>query len=156
VADQFAVRCGRCSGKMGDPGIDPTDRIDRIGTIRGDPVADEEIFRDRFVHPFFEPMLFFNRPSAIADFPDLIMGLKLPAHRAGLLGHVVASEKRAKEIFIYIVPIDPAYKTEVRGHVPAVQRLAEGWSGNKNNQKENKKRHRLILKRMAEDCQHEE
>jgi hypothetical protein len=92
-------------------------------------------------------MLFFNRPPAIADFPDLIRGLKLLAHRAGLPG---------KEIFIYIVPLDPAYKTEVRGHVPAVQRLAEGWSGNKNNQKENEKRHRLILKRMAEDCQHEE
>jgi hypothetical protein len=48
-------------------------------------------------------MLFFNHPSAIADFPDLIMGF--------------------------------------------VQRLAEGWSGNKNNQKENEKGHRLILKK---------
>ena len=73
--------------------------------------------------------------------------VKLPADRAGLPG---------KEIFIYIVPLDPAYKTEVRGHVPAVQRLAEGWSGNKNNQKENEKTHRLILRRMREDCQHQE
>jgi hypothetical protein len=34
--------------------------------------------------------------------------------------------------------------------------LAETRSGDKNNQKENKKGHQLILKRMAEDCQHEE
>ena len=75
VAHQFAVRCGRCSGEMGDPGIDPPDRIDRIRTIRGDPVTDKEIIRNRFIHPFFEPMLFFNHPSAIADFPDLIGGM---------------------------------------------------------------------------------
>jgi hypothetical protein len=71
VADPFAIRCGSGSGKMGDPGIDPSDRIDGIRTIRGDLVADEEIFRNRFLHPFFKPMLFFNRPPAVTDFPDL-------------------------------------------------------------------------------------
>jgi hypothetical protein len=75
VADPFAIRCGSGSGKVGDPGIDPPNRIDGIRTIRGDPVANEEILCDRFFHPFFKPTLFFNRPSAIADFPDLIRGL---------------------------------------------------------------------------------
>jgi hypothetical protein len=75
-------------------------------------VANEEIFRHRFIHPFFKLMLFFNRPPAIADFPDLIRGF--------------------------------------------IQHLAEARSGGKNNQKENKKRHRFILKRMTEDCQPKE
>ena len=57
---------------------------------------------------------------------------------------------------IHIVPLDPVYKTGVRGHVPAIQHLAEARSGGKNNQKENKKRHRFILKRMTEDCQPKE
>jgi hypothetical protein len=59
---------------MVDPGINPTDRIDSIRTIRGDLIADEEIFRNRFIHPFFKPALFFKRPAPIADFPDLIGG----------------------------------------------------------------------------------
>jgi len=54
-------------------------------------------------------MLFFSRPPAIADFPNLIRGFIRP--------------------------------------------LAEAWSGDKNDQKEDKKRHRSIFKRMAEDCQ---
>jgi hypothetical protein len=94
---------------MGDPGIDPSDRIDGIRTIRGDLVADEEILRNRFLHPFFKPMLFFNRPPAVTDFPDLIRGF--------------------------------------------IQRLAEARGGDKKCQKENKKRHGSILKRMAADCQ---
>jgi hypothetical protein len=49
---------------------------------------------------FIPRLLFFNRPTAITDFPDLIRG------------------------FI----------------------LAEAWRGDKNNQKENKKRHRSNLK----------
>jgi hypothetical protein len=35
--------------------------------------------------------------------------VKLPAHRAGLPG---------KETFIYIVPLDPVYKTGLAGHAP--------------------------------------
>jgi hypothetical protein len=72
VADPFAIRCGRSSGKMSDPGINPSDRIDGIRTIRRDPVANEEIFRNCFFHLFFKPVLFFNRPPAIADVPDLL------------------------------------------------------------------------------------
>jgi hypothetical protein len=112
---------------MGDPGIDPSDCIDRIRTIRGDPVTNEKIFRNRLIHPFFKPMLFFNRPPPITDFPDLIRGLKLLARRTG-----------------------------VPGHVPAVKRLAEAGGRNKKNQKEKEKGHRLILKRRREDCQQEE
>jgi hypothetical protein len=47
--------------------------------------------------------------------------VKLLAQRAGLPGHVVASRKRAKEIFIYIVPLDPVYKTGLAGHVPVTE-----------------------------------
>jgi len=36
-----------------------------------------------------------------------IKGVKLPAHRAGLPGHTVASRMRAKEISFLIVPLDP-------------------------------------------------
>jgi hypothetical protein len=35
--------------------------------------------------------------------------VKLPVHRTGLPG---------KEIFIYIVPLDPAYKAGLAGHLP--------------------------------------
>jgi len=44
--------------------------------------------------------------------------VKLPAHRAGLPGHAVASGLRAKEISFHIVPLDPAYKAGLAGHVP--------------------------------------
>jgi hypothetical protein len=74
VAYPFAIPCGSGSGKMDDPGINPSDRIDGIRTIRGDIVANEKILRNRFIHPFFKPMLFFNRPPAITDFPNLIRG----------------------------------------------------------------------------------
>jgi hypothetical protein len=120
VSDESAVRRGTRSRKMGDPGIDPSDCIDGIGTIRGDPVTDEKIFRNRLIHPFFEPTFFFNRPPAIPDFPDWIRGLKLLARKAGL---------PRKEILIYIVvPLDPVYETSVSGHLPAIQRLAEAMS----------------------------
>jgi hypothetical protein len=127
VADESAVRRGRCSRKMGDSGIDPSDRIDGIGTICGDPVTDEKIFRNRLLHPFFEPTLFFDCPPAIPDFPDWIRGLKLLAHRERL-----------------------------PGHIPAIQRLAGTWIRDKKYQKESKEGHCPILKRKAEDCQHEE
>jgi hypothetical protein len=94
---------------MGDSGINPSDRIDGIRTIRRDPVTSEEILRNRFIHPFFEAMLFFDRPPVIADLPDLIRGF--------------------------------------------IQGLTETGSGNKKYQKESKKRHRSILKRMTEHCQ---
>jgi len=37
----------------------------------------------------------------------VISNVKLPAHWAGLPGHVVASRMRANEISFFIVPIDP-------------------------------------------------
>ena len=74
MADQFAVPCGSGSRKMVDPGINPSDRVDDIRTIRGDLGADEKILRYRFFYPFFKPTLFFNRPPAIPDFPELIRG----------------------------------------------------------------------------------
>jgi hypothetical protein len=109
VADQSAIPGGSGSGKMGDPSIDPSHRINSIRTIRGNLVANEEIFRNSFLHPFFKPTLFFNRPPAMANLPDLIRGF--------------------------------------------IQHLAEAWSGDNNNQKENKTKHNFILKRMIEDCQ---
>ena len=54
VANQFIVLCrGRCR-EMGDPGIDPPDRIRNIGTIDRDFMADEEIFGDILLNPFPE------------------------------------------------------------------------------------------------------
>jgi len=44
--------------------------------------------------------------------------VKLPAHRAGLPGHAVASRKRAKVISFCIVPLDPVYKAGLAGHLP--------------------------------------
>jgi hypothetical protein len=44
--------------------------------------------------------------------------VKLPAHRAGLPGHEVASKMRANEISFFIVPLDPAYKAGLAGHLP--------------------------------------
>jgi len=49
--------------------------------------------------------------------------VKLPAHRAGLPGHEVASKMRANEISFFIVPLDPAYKAGLAGHLPAKKRL---------------------------------
>jgi len=49
----------------------------------------------------------------------LIGNVKLPAHRAGLPGHAVASRMRANEISFLIVPLDPAYKAGLAGHLPA-------------------------------------
>jgi hypothetical protein len=75
VADQSSLPGGRGSGEMIDPGIDPSDRINGIRTICGDLVANKKILRYRFIHPFSKLIFFFNRPSAIADFPDLIGGM---------------------------------------------------------------------------------
>jgi hypothetical protein len=44
--------------------------------------------------------------------------VKLPAHRAGLPGHAVASRMRANEISFLFVPLDPAYKAGLAGHLP--------------------------------------
>jgi len=44
--------------------------------------------------------------------------VKLPAHRAGLPGHAVASRMRANEISFFIVPLDPGYKAGLLGHSP--------------------------------------
>ena len=44
--------------------------------------------------------------------------VKLPAQRAGLPGHAVASRMRAKEISFLIVPLDPAVKAGLAGHLP--------------------------------------
>jgi hypothetical protein len=43
--------------------------------------------------------------------------VKLPAHRAGL---------PAKVISFYIVPLDPAYKAGLAGHVPVKQESDHG------------------------------
>jgi hypothetical protein len=48
----------------------------------------------------------------------VISNVKLPAHWAGLPGHAVASRMRANEISFFIVPIDPAYKAGLAGHLP--------------------------------------
>jgi hypothetical protein len=50
--------------------------------------------------------------------------VKIPAHRAGLPGHAVASRMRAKEISLSIVPLDPAYKAGLAGHLPAINKTA--------------------------------
>jgi hypothetical protein len=44
--------------------------------------------------------------------------VKLPAYRVGLPGHAVASRMRANEISFFIVPLDPAYKAGLVGHLP--------------------------------------
>jgi hypothetical protein len=44
--------------------------------------------------------------------------VKLPAHRAGLPGHAVASRMRANEISFFIVPLDPAYRAGLAVHLP--------------------------------------
>ncbi len=74
VADQFAILCSSGSRKMGDPCIDPSDRIRDIRAVDWGPVAKEKVLRNIFIHPFSKPILFFNRPSVEADFPDLIRG----------------------------------------------------------------------------------
>jgi hypothetical protein len=42
--------------------------------------------------------------------------VKLPAHRAGLPGN---------EISFFIVPLDPAYKAGLAGHLPAINKTAK-------------------------------
>jgi hypothetical protein len=44
--------------------------------------------------------------------------VKLPAHRAGLPGHAVASRMRANESSFFTVPLDPAYKAGLSVHLP--------------------------------------
>jgi hypothetical protein len=104
VADLPPIDCGRSSRKVVDSGIDPSDRIDGIRTIGGDPIANEEILRNGFFHPFFKLMFFFNGPTAVADFPDLVGGF--------------------------------------------IQCLTVAWNGDKNRQKENKKKHDHNIKKI--------
>ena len=44
--------------------------------------------------------------------------MKLLARRAGLPGHASGEQNVSKGSFIRIVPLDPAYKADVAGHVP--------------------------------------
>jgi hypothetical protein len=83
---------------MGDPGIDPSDCVDGIRTIRGNPVVNEEILMNRLIHPFCKSLLFFSRPSAVADFPDLIRGFiqRLAEARWGAKDHYRDSEDKEK------------------------------------------------------------
>jgi hypothetical protein len=74
VADPSALLRGSGSGEMGDPSIDPPDCIDDIGAICGDLVTNKKILRNRLLHPFFKPTLFFNRPPVVTDLPHLIKG----------------------------------------------------------------------------------
>jgi hypothetical protein len=68
-------------------------------TVFGDPSLQHPVFLAQMGDSF--PLL---------CIPDGNKNMKLPAHRAGLPG---------KENFIYIVPLDPVYKTGLAGHVPA-------------------------------------
>ena len=44
--------------------------------------------------------------------------VKLPAHRAGLPEPASGEQNVSKGIFVHIVPLDPAYKAGLAGHVP--------------------------------------
>jgi hypothetical protein len=45
---------------------------------------------------------------------EVLAEVKVPAHRAGLPGKVIS---------FYIVPLDPAYKAGLAGHVPVKEFL---------------------------------
>ena len=47
---------------------------------------------------------------------------KLPAQRAELPGHVSGEQNVSQGSFIPIVPLNPAYKAGVAGHVPVKRR----------------------------------
>jgi len=96
MAEQFAVLGRSGSGKICDPGINPSDCIGDICTIRGDFVTNEKIFRNIFINPFSKPIFFFNRPPAIADFPDLIRGFI--QHLAEAWGGNMDNQKKNKEV----------------------------------------------------------
>jgi hypothetical protein len=110
VADQFAVLCRSGSGKICDPGINPSDRIGDICTIRGDFVTHEKIFRNIFINPFSKLIFFFNRPPVITDFPDLIRGFidHLAEAWGGDKDNQKESEKviedpfRANDVIVYL------------------------------------------------------
>jgi hypothetical protein len=55
---------------------------------------------------------------------SLNMGkVKLPAHRAGLPGHASGEQNVSKGSLLHIVPLDPAYKARLAGHVPAKEKI---------------------------------
>ena len=135
VTDPSAFPCRSSSGKMVDPGINPSDRINSIRAIRRDLVADEEILGNRFIHPFFIPALFFNRPATIADLPDLIR--RFP-------NLICRFPNLIRRLFQHLA------EALIRRFI---QHLTEAWSGDKDDQQENKKWHNSILRRLSEDCQ---
>jgi hypothetical protein len=51
-----------------------------------------------------------------------VQGVKLPVHGAGLPAHASGEQNVSKGSFVHIVPLDPAYKVGLAGHVPV------GWS----------------------------
>ena len=51
--------------------------------------------------------------------------VKLSAHWAGLPGHAVASRMRANEISFLLVPLDPAYKAGLAGHLPVIHQTEQ-------------------------------
>jgi hypothetical protein len=59
---------------MGNPCIDPSDRIRDIRAIDRNIVSDEKIFSDILLNPLAVSSFLFNRPSAIPNRPDLIRG----------------------------------------------------------------------------------
>jgi hypothetical protein len=79
------------------------------GFIRWPWIQIDELAAAAFHH--LEGTLPVNRNScrSITKGTNDLFQLKLPAHRAGLPG---------KEIFILIVPLDPAYKAGLAGHLP--------------------------------------
>ena len=86
MADQFPIFGGGRCRKTGDPGIDPSDRIDGIGTVRWDVVRDKKTFVDRLFHPSFISPLLFNRPTTIPHLPELIRGFILSLAKGDLKG----------------------------------------------------------------------
>ena len=53
---------------------------------------------------------------------EIQIDVKLAAHRAGLPGHASGEQNVSKGNFIRIVPLDPAYKAGLAGHVPVIPR----------------------------------
>jgi hypothetical protein len=59
---------------VGNPRIDPSNRIGDIGTVDGDLITDKKILRDVLFDPFSESTLFLNSPSTVPHFPYLKWG----------------------------------------------------------------------------------
>jgi hypothetical protein len=72
VANEFIILCGGGCWKVGNPCINPSYRIRDICTVHRNFISDEEIFCDVFLYPSGVIFLFFNGPSPIAHFPNLM------------------------------------------------------------------------------------